>query len=262
MKFAAHFKNDSPNDQKYRDQESQKTLESLNNIPRVPSLSRKANSAQNMYSPDFEDVLVESDISTASFAKRYLIYYSDFTKRSVLNPIPSSVKDNVTYKDQIREFSTRPPSRSSIVSLSAKKKQPFIPNTGPGVLVSGSFSTTSSTSVSRSSTTISPAKAQSHEYMREASPVDSTYERIESSRNSSSNTVQNHRQMNQPVVAPPIKKVPHPTFHEDENNEQLDVSDYLIPCSICNRKFMENRLVRILCFLITLYLRKNIAKFA
>ena len=60
--------------------------------------------------------------------------------RSVSNPIPSSVNDKDTCND-LKEFSTRPPSRASIVSLSAKKKKAFIPNTGPGVSVSGSFST-------------------------------------------------------------------------------------------------------------------------
>jgi hypothetical protein len=37
--------------------------------------------------------------------------------------------------------------------------------------------------------------------------------------------------------------LPDPKFHEDAENENLDVSNFLVPCQICNRKFMEYRLV-------------------
>lgn len=39
------------------------------------------------------------------------------------------------------------------------------------------------------------------------------------------------------------QKILDPHFHENPDQEQLDVSAYLIPCDICGRKFMEARLV-------------------
>ncbi|KAJ3269870.1 Zinc finger C2HC domain-containing protein 1C [Terramyces sp. JEL0728] len=38
------------------------------------------------------------------------------------------------------------------------------------------------------------------------------------------------------------KKAPHSAFHEDPVNELLDVSEYLVTCHTCSRKFMENRI--------------------
>ncbi len=93
--------------------------------------------------------------------------------------------------------------------------------------------------------------------------MEKKYEQSENSRNTRNNVNDNIQSSNTPSTkkvphasfhedekkeqsanTPTIKKVPHASFHEDEKNEQLDVSDYLIPCSICGRKFMENRLVR------------------
>jgi hypothetical protein len=57
------------------------------------------------------------------------------------------------------------------------------------------------------------------------------------------------RFQHQSPVPPPAepseyKKVPAPNYHENDEDENLDVSDYLIPCDYCGRKFMEDRLVR------------------
>ncbi|KAJ3309414.1 Zinc finger C2HC domain-containing protein 1C [Boothiomyces sp. JEL0838] len=38
------------------------------------------------------------------------------------------------------------------------------------------------------------------------------------------------------------KRAPHSAFHEDPLNEHLDVSEYLVTCQICSRKFIENRI--------------------
>lgn len=47
----------------------------------------------------------------------------------------------------------------------------------------------------------------------------------------------------EPILAV-MKKLPNAAaFHENEEEENLDVSDYLIPCDTCGRKFMEDRLV-------------------
>lgn len=46
------------------------------------------------------------------------------------------------------------------------------------------------------------------------------------------------------------KKVPEPNFHENSTTELLDVSNYLVPCQICGRKFMEDRLVRYIILII------------
>jgi hypothetical protein len=44
-------------------------------------------------------------------------------------------------------------------------------------------------------------------------------------------------------LEPAPEPVPYPSFHENSEIEQMDVSKYLIPCDICNRKFMQDRLV-------------------
>jgi hypothetical protein len=38
-------------------------------------------------------------------------------------------------------------------------------------------------------------------------------------------------------------EVPYPSYHENSEIERLDVSQYLITCEICNRKFMQDRIV-------------------
>jgi hypothetical protein len=40
-----------------------------------------------------------------------------------------------------------------------------------------------------------------------------------------------------------IPRPPTENFHENAEEEQLDVSAYLVPCDICSRKFMSDRLV-------------------
>jgi hypothetical protein len=45
-----------------------------------------------------------------------------------------------------------------------------------------------------------------------------------------------------------IPKPPTENYHENADEEQLDVSAYLVPCDICARKFMSDRLVfRVSC---------------
>lgn len=196
-------------------------------------------------------------------------------KRSVSNPIPNSaaagysskanlfqISSNSSIQDlrgfldsnrspqqdhpqsnrnsNIQEFSssTRPPSRASVVSLSAKKKQ-TIPNhatDSPIHLVSRKNSSVESPSVYR--------KASSHSLM-----TDATSSSVAPSRTAPSPQLQlpvqkqEHVQEQQSHRAQKqVKEVPHPMFHENDREERLDVSEYLIPCSICGRKFMQDRL--------------------
>lgn len=53
----------------------------------------------------------------------------------------------------------------------------------------------------------------------------------------------NTQELNMEEVVRSVKKVPKPNYHENDEEEQLDVTAYLIPCDICGRKFMEDRLV-------------------
>lgn len=182
------------------------------------------------------------------------LLYTNIVLRSVSNPIPTvrtpsqaaapRPPSTASFHDKIQEFTfaSRPPSRASL-SLGVAKKKP-----------SSSTSTASSASMSSTETSSSkllnsiPSNIHDQRELTHKASSGSMYaphlqNKSENRTMGSSATLHDqdrHQQQSQHRARQPVS-----VNHEDDKNEQLDVSDYLIPCPLCSRKFMETRLVRL-----------------
>lgn len=225
LKFSSHFQFCQGNDTTTEFQSKINPRASAPSVRRGPAarpfVTKSASYSFNATMQDYQETVAAVAAETSTLPKRSF-------------SLPSSKKINrMDPPESIPTEFSRPPSRANTGRASATERKTSIElsmkKKNSKSIPSSTLETSSELYTFSSSMPSSPApppQQQQQQYQQFHKPA-------------------SHSRGASPPPPPPpaVKKAPHDSFHENEDDERLDVTDYLIPCNICGRKFMENRLV-------------------